>query len=69
MTENAEFDELDRTWLAKPHLHLFAIISLARGIPPRRWGEAHQKYYSDCVALKSAITTGSLRHIAIARTR
>jgi hypothetical protein len=57
----AEFDELHRTWLARPHLQLFAIISLARGITPKHWGEAHSSYYADCVALKGGITTGLLK--------
>jgi hypothetical protein len=57
----AEFDELHRTWLARPHLQLFAVISLARGTTPARWAEAHKRYWCDCLALKSAITTGLLK--------
>jgi hypothetical protein len=56
----AEFDELHRTWLARPHLQLLAIISLARGITPKHWGKAHKEHWCDCLALKAAITTGLL---------
>jgi hypothetical protein len=60
-TDYAEFDELHRTWLVRPRLHLSAIISLARGVPQERWIEAHTRYRADCLALKTAITAGLLK--------